>query len=238
MSYVQEFFVFTALATVVVFGVVAATPAAAAERLARGIYAFMLAVGGAALIITLIRALGVSRLSVIPESLFRVLLFRAWVPLGAALATVVMAAWARQRQHHHPFVSSPYVLRALCVSVALVFFTIELGKWMHDAEILAFFVQSGLPGWFRHVVMGIELVCAIGLLLPRPVFFLPAAVVAIAMMAGAIGTHVRNGDSFEDSLDAFHLLIVLVCVLVLSYFRGWTRLKWLPESSSRMVSMP
>jgi hypothetical protein len=37
------------------------------------------------------------------------------------------------------------------------------------------------------------------------------------MMAGAIGTHWHNGDPFEDSLDAFHLLVLLVCILLLSF---------------------
>lgn len=34
-------------------------------------------------------------------------------------------------------------------------------------------------------------------------------------MAGAIGTHYRNGDPFTDSLEALHLLIILTCIIVI-----------------------
>jgi uncharacterized membrane protein YphA (DoxX/SURF4 family) len=232
LSYVQEFFLFTAAATVVVLGLVMALRAPGARGLAYAIYVYTLVVGSAALAITLVRALGLSRLSGISGAVFRVLLFRGWLVAGVAVATVLMVGWSRMRmasggdaarENVRAFVASPYVLRTLSVSVALTFLTIELGKWMHDAEILDYFLRSGLPGWFRHAVMGIELLCAIGLLVPRPLLTMPAAAGSIAMMAGAIGTHYRNGDPFEDSLDAFHLLVILLCMLVLGYVLGWTR---------------
>ena len=103
---------------------------------------------------------------------------------------------------------------ALRASVALGFFQVLIGKAAHDAEMRAFFAFSGLPIWFHYVVMGVELIAAIGLLVPR--WSRVAALPLIAVMLGAIGTHAHNGDPLSDSLEAIHNLIVLACLLVIT----------------------
>lgn len=39
-------------------------------------------------------------------------------------------------------------------------------------------------------------------------------------MLGAIRTHVHNGDPFADSLEALHLLILLVSIIVIRLYQS------------------
>jgi uncharacterized membrane protein YphA (DoxX/SURF4 family) len=107
--------------------------------------------------------------------------------------------------------------------VVLSFFAVEIGKLTHDAEMRAFFVSSGLPGWVNYCVIAAEILLSLAL-------FRRGALVAAAaglgcLMAGAILTHWRNGDPFSDSLEPFHLLVLLACVLVLAPRRGGRAIK-------------
>lgn len=60
------------------------------------------------------------------------------------------------------------------------------GDWGHQ------FVAWGYPAWFRVIVGGSEVLAAIGLLVPRVRFF--AASGLVALMLGAAGTHIANGE--------------------------------------------
>ena len=87
-------------------------------------------------------------------------------------------------------------------------------------------LRNGYPVWFLFLLflyftMIAEAAAAVGLLMPR-VTRLAALVLAI-IMAGAIGTHLHNGDPFSDSLEALHLLILLVCILLMLRFMDTNR---------------
>jgi len=49
-----------------------------------------------------------------------------------------------------------------------------------------------------------------------PTFRIPAAAGLCVLMVGAIQTHHRNGDPVTDSLEAIHLLILLVCIILVT----------------------
>ncbi len=112
------------------------------------------------------------------------------------------------------FAFRPETVAGLSVYVALGFFAFEIGKAAHDAEMRQFFLGSGLPVWFMYAVMAAEIAGAVGLMFERTRPY--AALWLAAVMVGAIGTHVRNGDPFSDSLDALRMLLVVVSIFVLS----------------------
>lgn len=176
-----------------------------------------------ALLSTIIRTVGLIPAGTIPALVIQVLIYRLWLPIGAALA--VMAFWLRFRQgvggqtaHVDREFLSPRLNWALCVSVALSFAAVEIGKVAHDAEMRQFFESSGLPVFAHYVVMGAELAgAAVLLLLPR--WRLAAALGLSVIMLGGILTHANNGDPFTDSLEAVHLFILLVAIAMLSLLR-------------------
>jgi len=110
------------------------------------------------------------------------------------------------------FISSPYLLKGLCLSVSISFFGIEIGKSAHDSEMRLFFLGSGYTVWFMYFIMALETLGAIGLFVSR--IIVPSALGLAIIMFGAIYTHYRNNDPFSDSLDALRLLILLLCVII------------------------
>lgn len=150
----------------------------------------------------------------------QLLIYRLWLPIGAALTA--LGFWLRFRrgvgdktpQIGRAFLA-PHLTLALCISVALSFVAVEIGKVAHDAEMRQFFVASGLPVFVHYAVMGAELAGAAVLLL-RPRWRLAAALGLAAIMVGGILTHANNRDPFTDSLEAVHLLLLLVAIALLS----------------------
>lgn len=154
-------------------------PVRMAGRLAYGLYLYTLVVSCAALAITTARAFGMAPPGAMMGLLFQVLLFRGWLVVGAgvgAVAMIVIRAFTRvphiyartapERDAASAFVTSPYLRQALCISVALSFVAVEVGKLAHDGEMRDFFLQSGYTVWFLYAVMALELLGAIGLLVP------------------------------------------------------------------------
>lgn len=105
------------------------------------------------------------------------------------------------------------LLPALGIHVVAMFFGFELGKLVHDAEMRHFFSQSGYSVSFMYFVMLVELSAAVGMCCTRSRPY--AAGALAALMLGAIGTHLRNGDPWSDSLDAVRMTCLLGAVLVL-----------------------
>ncbi len=134
--------------------------------------------------------------------------YRAFIVIGVAIATATFAL----RQRNQPLLPWAKLLQAICLSVALSFASTEIGKLTHDADMRQFFLQSGLSVRFMYLIAVCESLGALGLLLRRTM--LPAAIGLILVMFGAVGTHLRNHDPLVDSLDAIHLLITLVCVVI------------------------
>jgi uncharacterized membrane protein YphA (DoxX/SURF4 family) len=143
----------------------------------------------------------------------QILIYRGGFVVGVALASVIMLAV--RRPVVRAFVASPDVLRGLRVSLALSFLITEIAKLAHDTEMRQFFIESGYPGWFLYATITAETLGSIALLVASRRLVAPAAAGLAAIMIGAIYTHRHNGDPFEASLEATHLLTIAACTLLL-----------------------
>jgi len=192
-----------------------------AQAIARALYIFSLIVSMVPLLITLLAVSGSLPNNELLASLFRIFVFRGWVVIGVAISSAVLAILITAHPHQswlagdatRVFVTSPYVIKGICLSVALAFISTEIGKLAHDADMRQFFLSSGLPVWFLYFIMIAETAGAIGLLVKKTVA--PAALGLAVIMVGAIATHAHNHDPFSDSLEALHLLILLCATLLL-----------------------
>jgi DoxX-like protein len=211
------FFVLTAAMAVAAAGWAVLNRSVAASRnFARGFYIVSVTLSMAALLWILAGMLGVPR-GANYALVLKWLLFRGWIVVGVGLAAAGLSIFCVASKGCgdavRTFVTSSFVLKGLCFSVAMSFFCVEIGKLSHDAEMRQFFLQSGYTVGFMYCIMAAEIAGAVGLLL-RPTV-LPAAIGLMAIMAGAVRTHAHNGDPFSDSLEAAHLLILLACIVVL-----------------------
>lgn len=157
--------------------------------------------------------------------ILRVLLYRGWIVIGVGLAVTLLlslqavaGARATNGDAVRAFITSSYVIKGVCFSVSVAFLCTDIGKLTHDSDMRQFFLQSGYAIWFMYFIMAAETAGAIGLLLPRTT--LPAAIGLMAIMGGAIRTHAHNRDSFSDSLEALHLLILLACIIAIRLLRA------------------
>jgi uncharacterized membrane protein YphA (DoxX/SURF4 family) len=193
----------------------------AGETLARAFYEFCVAAGALVLAWTLLSAVGLAPIRGPATWLFRALVFRFGIVAAVGLFAVVTVGRAvleprRSREARGAgldFASSSWLIRGLCASTALAFLATEVGKLAHLSEMKDFFAASGYAVWFLYVVMAFETVGAVGLLVPS--IRLVAAGGLSLDMIGAIVTHWRNGDPPGDSLEAAHLLLTLVSIVVL-----------------------
>ena len=69
------------------------------------------------------------------------------------------------------------------------------GDW--DAQ----FVAWGFPAWARWIVGGAEVLAAVALVVPRARFY--GAATLTALMVGAIGTHLLNGEAAYAGVPFF-----------------------------------
>jgi len=222
MNQTNLFFVFTILATVLCFlFVISSRSVASSEKKARWFYFFCVAISLTALTANLLSVSGVLPMKGILGTIYQALIFRLWIVIGMGIVSMVLSLlwWfgsfvsISSNQAIGSFVASPYVLRGICFSVSISFLAVEIGKLTHDADMRQFFLDSGFPVWFLYFVIIAEILGAIGLFLKK--LILPAAFGLAILMFGAIFTHYNNGDSFSDSIEAFHLLILLICIIVI-----------------------
>lgn len=186
----------------------------AARRLAAAFWIATVALAALAFVASAGRSLQIGPPEFLPPLAARWLGDRLFVPLGVAAAAVVLAGRGRRDAIRGAFLLSPRVRGALRISIALSYLGFEIGKLTHEAEMRAFFADSGLPVWMNHAVMAAETVMAAAL-------FLPATEIAAAaglslILLGAIATHAHDRDPFSDSLDALHLLVLLAGFAVLT----------------------
>lgn len=97
---------------------------------------------------------------------------------------------------------------ALQILVALAFLAAGSGKLVGAKPMVAAFAKIGVGQWFRVLTGSLEVIGAIGLLIPRTTFF--AALLLIAIMVGAIIAHltVLGGNP-----TAAIVLLVLSCAI-------------------------
>ena len=152
---------------------------------------------------------------------FRFVIYRAWLVIGTAVScagrlilnSYLSPGFIAANSATRTFLTSPYVVKGISLSVSISFLCTEIGKLGHDAEMRQFFLQSGYPVWFLYLTMLAETLGAVGLLVSRLAVL--AALGLSGIMIGAIGTHLHNRDAFSDSLEAVHLLVLLGCILVI-----------------------
>jgi uncharacterized membrane protein YphA (DoxX/SURF4 family) len=203
--------------------------------MARIFYALSLVLSAAALLYVLLTAFGLLSPGLGGSALLRFLIFRGWLVIGTGIGStlllVINAAMKRSSRFGseatRAFITSPRLLDAICISISISFICTEIGKLTHDAEMREFFVQSGYAVWFLYFIMSAETVGSLALLVRRT--RVPAALGLAVIMIGAMVTHLRNRDPFSDSIEALHLLVLLVCVVVIHLLQ--TRVQSLSSSS-------
>jgi uncharacterized membrane protein YphA (DoxX/SURF4 family) len=82
------------------------------------------------------------------------------------------------------------------------------------------FEHLGFPQWFRLVTGGLEVLAGVGLVVSpfvRPGIALGGSVLAAVVLVGALGSHLRAGDSAGDMVPAAVLLALALVV-------AWTHL--------------
>lgn len=94
---------------------------------------------------------------------------------------------------------------------ALLFLMTGFMKLSGAAEPIANFARWGYPDWFRLVIGTVEVLGAIGLLIPRISWI--AAAVLLCNMLGAVVTHVRAHDPVTNVIVDVVVMILLAIVI-------------------------
>ncbi len=81
------------------------------------------------------------------------------------------------------------------------------------------FVKWGYPAWFSPVIGASELVAAVLLILPRRRFL--GAVMLVAILTGAVTTHIVDHDSLADSIAAPIELVLAVIAALTHWPADW-----------------
>jgi uncharacterized membrane protein YphA (DoxX/SURF4 family) len=76
--------------------------------------------------------------------------------------------------------------------LGFVFLVVGAGKLSGQESAIAQFAHWGYPAWFMFVIGGVEALGAVALLVPRTARY--GALVLLAVMIGAAGTHIRAGE--------------------------------------------
>ncbi len=106
-----------------------------------------------------------------------------------------------------------WVIQALLI---ILFLMMGSGKLMSDPEIVENFKRWDMPNNSHYIIGALEILGAIGLLIPRLAGL--AAVGLILLMVGALFTHITHGEIFEVMPMLALLVIILAGVVV--YFRN------------------
>ena len=82
-------------------------------------------------------------------------------------------------------------------------------------NMLEEFAAYGLPAWFCYLIGFLKVTSALALLaaLIYPALALPAASVVAALMAGAVGMHLKAGDPSKKSMPAFSVLVLCAIII-------------------------
>lgn len=86
------------------------------------------------------------------------------------------------------------------------------------------FVDWGYPPWFRFVVGGIELVCAVFLLIPRRRFRFIGATGLVFLLTGAVTTHLIDDAPLYEEVSAPVHLAILALVALANWPSDWRNL--------------
>ena len=100
----------------------------------------------------------------------------------------------------------------LCVLIAIAFFVAAFFKFIGAPMEVQAFNLFGLPIWFMYVIAVVELVSAVGVLIPR--YASIAAALAACNMLGALTMHLTHGQTAAASVP-FVLMIASIAVVFL-----------------------
>lgn len=209
---------------------------AGAVRIARRLAWAIIGVSGAALLFGLSVSFGVIELGPVSRVVFRFFLFRFGIAAGCALATagLLLSGFSdvtvrQSGRATSAFLDTGWILRALCISTAISFLAVEVGKLMHLGEMQEFFALAGYSTSFLYFIMGAETVGAVLLLANRQVVV--ASLWLAVLMIGAVHTHYRLGSAASDTFEAVHLLILLLPIAALAARNAGARRRVLLESN-------
>ena len=93
------------------------------------------------------------------------------------------------------------------VSIVLALLFLFAGGMKLAGMTAGEFAMWGYPAWFQYLIGVAEVLAGVGFLRRRTRFL--AAVVVVAIMAGAISTVVRAGTAAEAAVPAVTLLLAL-----------------------------
>ena len=220
MGETSTFLSLSLIAAVLAYGCILWSPSILSSmRMAQAFYIASAVMSLAALLWILLGSTGMLPQGLDSTRLFHILIYRGWVVIGAGISSALLivvditGTKLQIRSATRSFLTSPYVLRGLCLSVSMSFICTEIGKIAHGADMRQFFIQSGYAVWFLYFIIAAETFGAIGLLFSRTL--LAAGCGLAVIMAGAIATHLHNRDPFSDSLEALHLLVLLACIVLI-----------------------
>jgi hypothetical protein len=116
---------------------------------------------------------------------------------------------------------APELRFALCLVIGAQFTVTGIAKLYGLDFMQAFFAQSGYSKQFLYFLIMAEVLAGAALLLPWRGIVV-AAIAGLAVdMAGAIWTHVHNGDPIGDSFAAIRTVVWLVPLALLYVDRRW-----------------
>lgn len=105
------------------------------------------------------------------------------------------------------------VIWILRIIIALAFFVSANVKLASFAEAATQFANWGYPVWWLYLVAAVELLGAVGVLIPKTTRI--AASALLVLMLGAIYTSFSFGDSLVAAVPAIVLLVLLSMLLLL-----------------------
>lgn len=104
------------------------------------------------------------------------------------------------------------LLWVLSVPLGLMFLMAGASKF--STEMTEQFVNWGYPSFMSYITGGLEILAAIGLFIPK--FRRFAAMGLIAIMIGAVGTHLKVGDPIAKAGPALMYAIWAVIIIVVT----------------------
>lgn len=107
----------------------------------------------------------------------------------------------------------------LSILMGLSFLAAGAAKFAGVEQIVQNFQRWGYPAWFRWLVGVAELAAGVAILIPRTRFY--GAALAVGLMVGGLGTHLRAGEVAE-SVPAL-VLGVICAILAWSYRPAFLR---------------
>jgi hypothetical protein len=121
--------------------------------------------------------------------------------------------------------NTSWLLRGLSLQLGISFIASGLEQYFDLADIHKWFIDSGYTGNFTYVIIAIQIIAGTFLLFNRNPYAKTATIIILlAVMVGAVLTHIHRGDKFPIMIAATTLAIK--CILLLWICRTHYRPTW------------